>query len=220
MDIVLCEDVICKLLNDRLFFVDNDDLLMIHESDGSKNWTDNLTTVMMLYPSVKKSEYVNRCGRCGNYFIGQSDYCIDCQKQIEIAEQRIAEYKQGRCVNCGKLLTGKQRKYCSDECKAEYRRKTVNPKLFYDKASRNLQKIKDYNSRGRNWDFNEDDRFWGLGSSNLLEHMSNNVHDEEFYVGKELDWIKSQKPNGDLVKKETEDVDTLDDYDNYEYELE
>ncbi len=135
---------------------------------------DDVNDAITDYPELKDYEKVRQCPVCGKWFYDMSKY--------------------------------KPKKYCSKTCAKNkdrqkrrddrfYKKYFVNPKI--DKPSDFVQKTADYDVRyGDTIDpaFSEDDRYWGLGESNLTAHpKKDNWEREHKYIKKELKRFKKRK---------------------------
>lgn len=115
------------------------------------------------YPFLKEHKNIRKCELCGDYFI-----------------------KYGKGQN--------KRKYCSDRCskkahsnnaiKSKYKKTFTNPEPF-DPAQCS-QYLKDSTNRMKDWEFHQDDIYWGLGESTLSEHRTWSFEDESRYIQNEL----------------------------------
>ena len=113
----------------------------------------------------------------------------------------LAEHKNiAKCSYCGKhfIKVGKannNRKYCSDKCSEAYNKinkKELDRMWQRDKLLRNTYKtkMKDKYNFYENTEYNQDDTFWGVGSSHLHEHAKKDFKHEQYLVKKELKRLK------------------------------
>jgi hypothetical protein len=112
----------------------------------------------------------------------------------------LEEHKQiKKCKLCGKwfIKYGKEnnnRKYCSDKCSkkahSNQSKDSIYNKTFTENSKYNPnqfpQYLKDSDNREKYWEFNQDDTYWGLGSSGLSEHKTSNFLQEQRYIKREL----------------------------------
>ena len=112
------------------------------------------------YPKLTEHQKINQCPICNKYFI-----------------------KYGKEDNA--------RKYCSTECSNTYNRinkREINRMWMRDKYIRDKNNtiLNDKEHRSENWEFRQDDTFWGLGESNLHEHRNSDEEHEHNIIQKEL----------------------------------
>ena len=119
----------------------------------------NINDAITQYPYIAEDKKISQCPICKEYFI-----------------------KYGKEDN--------NRKYCSEECSGEYLRiykNIYNSAWNRDKWLResNQTKLADKENRRRNWEYHQDDTFWGLGESNLREHPKEDFEHEHNLIRKE-----------------------------------
>ena len=129
----------------------------------------NINDAIEQYPYLTEDNKISQCPICGDYFI-----------------------KYGKGDN--------NRKYCSEECSETYRRIYLNEwsRMYQrDKWLRESKQtlLNDWMNRSLNWEFHQDDRFWGLGESHLYEHPRPDFKHEENAVKMELNRIFDRKNN-------------------------
>lgn len=138
------------------------------------------------------------CGGCWHYDKELKGFvCEECGKPVPVIDitRNTRPYLVHRtCKECGKQLKGKQRDFCSDNCRMNYN----NHKTIYtEDVTLNKYKymLDDYNTRFTDSEYTQNDNNWDLGESNLLEHRSTNHDRESFYINQELKRIKGRPVN-------------------------
>ena len=127
---------------------------------------NDLNDAIQVYPYITEAERVRKCKYCGRYFLrtGVKDvrriYCTEeCYKK---SHSRINQEKYYQRIFTGQRI--------------------FNPDHY-------LQRIRDHDNRDFRKDihrqFIQDDNYWGVGESNLSEHMANNFTKEHEYVRRE-----------------------------------
>ncbi len=119
----------------------------------------DINDAVEVYPYLTNDKKISQCPICETYFI-----------------------KYGKEDN--------NRKYCSKECSEEYLRiykNIYNSVWNRDKWLResNQVKLDDKENRSRNWEYHQNDTFWGLGESNLREHPKADFEHEHNLIKKE-----------------------------------
>ena len=132
----------------------------------------NINDAIEAYPYLKEHKRISECPICNTYFI-----------------------KYGKEDNA--------RKYCSKECAETYKRireREANRMYARDKWLResNHTRLKDKDNRSLNWEYHQNDTFWGLGESNLHEHPKDDFKHEENIIKKELRRIYGRRNNEKL----------------------
>ena len=112
------------------------------------------------YPQLKTHKNIKQCNYCGKYFI------------------KVGKKNNGR-------------KYCSEECSETYNRLNkleINRMWRRDKYIRdkNTTILEDKQNKSRNWEFNQNDTFWGIGSSHIMEHPKEDEDIEHKTIQKEM----------------------------------
>ena len=126
----------------------------------------DLNDAIEVYPHLYEAERVKKCKYCGRYFL-----------RTGVKDVR--------------------RIYCSEECYKKSHSK-INQQKYYERIftgqgifypDQYLQRIRDHNNRDFQKDksklFIQDDNYWGLGESNLSEHIANNFKKEQEYIKRE-----------------------------------
>ena len=121
---------------------------------------NNINDAIELYPTLKEHNKISRCPVCGRYFI-----------------------KYNKQDNA--------RKYCTPECAEKYNkinRREINRMWMRDKYLRdkNTTLINDEHNRSKNWEFHQNDTFWGLGNSNIKGHAKKDFEYEYNIIKQEL----------------------------------
>ena len=120
----------------------------------------DINDAIEVYPEITENNRIRQCPICQKYFI-----------------------KYGKTQN--------NKKYCSKECSDKYRRiykNEYNRMWNRDKwlRDRNNTIISDYTNRSNNYEFHQNDTFWGLGSSHISETMNQDEETEKNTIRKEL----------------------------------
>ena len=148
----------------KIIHIDNIRIIMRNRTDYKIRTPigilDNINDAVKLYPNITGHQRVSRCPVCGLYFI-----------------------KYGKEDNA--------KKYCSPECseryrkiyKNEYNRMWMRDKYLRDK---NITLINDEHNRSLNWEFHQNDNFWGLGNSNIQGHAKEDFQYEHNLIKQEL----------------------------------
>ena len=121
---------------------------------------DDINDAVELYPNITGHQRISRCPVCGLYFI-----------------------KYGKEDNA--------RKYCTPECAERYNKinkKEIARMWQRDKYLRDKNKtiLNDELNRSKNWEFHQNDTFWGLGNSNIQGHAKQDFDYELNLIRKEL----------------------------------
>ena len=126
----------------------------------------DINDAVQVYPELNEIKRIKQCPQCEKYFIDNS--------------------RQNN------------RKYCTNKCSEEYKKIYKN---IYNSAwqrdkwlrTKNNTIINDKEHRSENWEFRQDDNFWGLGESNLHEHRNPDEEYEHNIIRKELNRILHRK---------------------------
>ena len=125
----------------------------------------DINDAIEVYPYLEEAKRIKQCPICNKYFIDKA--------------------------------TNNNMKYCSEECLKKghsemtmanyYKRIFTGQGIFY--PDQYLQRIRDHENRDFQKDkhklFIQDDNYWGLGESNLSEHIANNFEYEHEYIKRE-----------------------------------
>ena len=135
----------------------------------------NINDAIQVYPTLIEDKKINQCPVCNKYFI-----------------------RYGKEDN--------NRKYCSKECSEEYLRiykNIYNSAWNRDKWLRESNKIilKDKDNRSMNWEYHQNDIFWGLGESNLREHPKDDFEHEHNLIRKEKKRLYHRRNNEKLYNR-------------------
>ena len=120
---------------------------------------NDINDAIQVYPYLTEHNRITQCPICETYFI-----------------------KYGKEDNA--------RKYCSKECSETYNRinkREINRMWIRDKWIRESKQtlLNDKDNRSRNWEYHQNDNFWGLGESNLHEHPKEDFEHEHNLIKKE-----------------------------------
>ena len=120
----------------------------------------DINDAITLYPYLTEDKRIRQCPICKTYFI-----------------------KYGREDNA--------KKYCTKECAETYNRinkREINRMWSRDKhlRDRNTTVLKDMEYRKDNWEYHQNDTFWGVGSSYLYEHPKKDEEQELKAIQNEL----------------------------------
>ena len=132
---------------------------------------NDINKAIKTYPSLIEAKRVKKCPECETYFIDRS-----------------------RMNN---------RKYCSEPCSNEAIRIYKN---IYNSAwnrdkwlrTKNTTIIQDKQHTKTNYEYHQNDNFWGLGESNLREHPNKDEDKEHELITKELQRINRRWNNETL----------------------
>ena len=148
----------------KIIHIDNIRIIMQNRTDYKIRTPlgilNNINDAIELYPNISNHQRISRCPICGLYFI-----------------------KYGKEDNA--------RKYCSSECAERYNKinkKEIARMWQRDKYLRDKNKtiLNDEQNRSINWEFHQNDTFWGLGNSNIQGHAKNDFDYEHNIIQKEL----------------------------------
>ena len=141
------------------------------------------------YQRLRKQYYqaydIPFCGECGGTFHYDKDICEfvcdECGAVVHVSDRDRSKKgckkkERGKCWYCGKVLTGRQKKFCSLKCN----------KLYHQKKNWNESIIKGKDLLGyfeqknidEDLEITEDDDKWGLGESSLNSKKLYNLRDE------------------------------------------
>ena len=133
---------------------------------------NDINDAIQVYPYLTEHNRITQCPICETYFI-----------------------KYGKEDNA--------RKYCSKKCSETYNRinkREINRMWIRDKWIRESKQtlLNDKDNRSLNWEYHQNDNFWGLGESNLHEHRKEDFQYEHNIIKKELERIYNRKNNEKL----------------------
>lgn len=141
-----------------------------------------------------------KCRGCWHYDKDLRGFvCEECGRPVPVIDITRHTRPLDVCKLCGAPITqvknGRKREFCSDYCRLRYkdikRGNVVNRDKIYDKHY--IQQIRDSENRAKETNFNQDDNYWGLGESDLKEHMAKDFIQEAIYVRKEKERLKKWK---------------------------
>ena len=120
----------------------------------------DMNDAIQLYPYLQDHNRITQCPICKKYFI-----------------------KYGKEDNA--------RKYCTPECAETYNRinkKEISRMWQRDKYLRdkNITILQDEHNRSKNWEYHQNDIFWGLGNSNIQGKAKKDFKYEYNIIQKEL----------------------------------
>ena len=148
----------------KIIHIDNIRIIMRNRTDYKIRTPigilDDINDAIELYPNITGHQRVSRCPVCGLYFI-----------------------KYGKEDNA--------RKYCTPECAEKYNKinkKEIARMWQRDKYLRDKNKtiLNDELNRSKNWEYHQNDTFWGLGNSNIQGHAKQDFDYELNLIRKEL----------------------------------
>lgn len=127
---------------------------------------NNINDAIKVYPYLYEAERVRQCKYCGKYFLRTG-------------------IKDVRRIYCSRECYNKSRSQITQD--NYYKRIFTGQRIF--SPDHYLQRIMDHENRDFRKDkqklFIQDDNYWGLGESNLSEHMANNFKKEQEYIKRE-----------------------------------